>query len=361
MNLLQDGSVIADRYEILKLVGQGGMQQVYSAKDLLLERVVALKTPINKSAKTRFHRSAVVSSRVNHSSVAKTLDYFANDEREFLIEELVDGMDLSIVRSHVPLCDPHLVAFALHRLARGLAASHHVRVVHRDLKPSNIMVVGGTKFLDFKITDFGIAKLALAELEVAFKHEQSINSSKTALGAIPYMAPEAIDSLKDAKEPSDVWSIGAIAYELLTGEKPFGGGIKAVHAIIEAKLPQKPAIITRNVQFARLANEIYDIACSCLRKNPESRPTADDLSKLCGDLCYSGVERETGTFIRLNHQRNGFLSSENGGNVFFHQDSIYGMADAKIGDSLLFGRFPGLGADRAFPIVRFIANPDARE
>lgn len=159
------GDVIGGRYEVVDYIGQGGMQEVYRVHDKLLERDVALKSPKNPSAKKRFNRSATLSARVNHDNVAKTLDYVEDGDRFYLIEELIEGCDLGhFLKSHVAMLDPFAAGRVMHHLAKGLAASHHVNVVHRDLKPTNVMVVGGRDFMGFKITDFGIAKMAQEEI-----------------------------------------------------------------------------------------------------------------------------------------------------------------------------------------------------
>ena len=208
--LYNTGDVVGDRYEINRYIGEGGMQEVYLATDKLLAREVALKTPKNRAADKRFHRSAVASAKVNHANVAKTLDYLREEGRQFLIEEFVEGIDLGLVmKQHSPFLDPLMTAKVFHRLAKGVAASHHAAVVHRDLKPSNIMAVGGIRVVDIKITDFGIAKMAEEELEEAvLGGEESITSSQTAIGALPYMAPEMIQNVKEADRPADIWSLG---------------------------------------------------------------------------------------------------------------------------------------------------------
>src|SRR5687767_68226 len=101
------GDVVGDRYEIIGYIGQGGMQEVYLAQDLILSRDVALKSPKSPSAKKRFKRSAVLSAKVNHNNVAKTLDYVEEDGRFYLIEEYIDGCDLGVfLRQHVTMFDP---------------------------------------------------------------------------------------------------------------------------------------------------------------------------------------------------------------------------------------------------------------
>ena len=146
---------IDNRYKILHFVGEGGMQQVYCALDSVLERRVALKVPKNPSAQKRFRRSAIVSAKVNHPNVAKTLDYIETDSLPYLIEEFISGKDLKEgLLQQLGIVDPYLTAKILHYLAKGLAASHNAEVIHRDLKPSNIMCVGEFNLSEIKITDF---------------------------------------------------------------------------------------------------------------------------------------------------------------------------------------------------------------
>jgi len=203
-NLHKAGDIIGDRYLVLGFIGQGGMQEVYQAEDKLLGKIVALKAHKNLSAQKRFKRSAVVSAKVNHPNVAKTLDYVDVDENHaYLVEEYIPGKDLSrVLREDLPLLDPQIVARIFHHLARGLAASHHAGVIHRDLKPSNVMSVDGALVSDVKITDFGIAKMAEEEIaEAAEGGEESLTASQTAIGALPYMAPEIISCRKAAAFP----------------------------------------------------------------------------------------------------------------------------------------------------------------
>ncbi len=353
--LHQAGNVIGGRYEIAGDIGQGGMQEVYRAHDKLLSRAVALKVPKSNSAEKRFKRSAVLSGRINHANVAKTLDYLEEKGRFYLIEELIEGCDLStLLAKYIPSLDPYAVARALHHLAKGLAASHHVDVVHRDLKPSNVMVLGGPSLTTFKITDFGIAKMAEKEIGDAVEGGSAgLTASQTALGALPYMAPEMIDDLKKAGKPADIWSIGAMALELLTGNRPFGQGYKAVPAIMNARLPAFPQSIASNAQFATLGKEIYDLAARCMKKEPQERITADQLVSACEQLCYSVASREFGTIKSINYGKHGFIGSDDPTkpDVFYHVESIYGTKSVSVGQKVWFSRFPGSPRERAFPVV----------
>lgn len=343
-----------DRYEVTGFIGEGGMQFVYKAKDLVLDRAVALKTPKNLSAEKRFRRSAIVAAKVNHPHVAKTLDYFETEERSYLVEEYVQGGDLEkALLEKVATIDPYLVAKIFHHLAKGLAASHHAEVVHRDLKPTNVMVSGGFQVDAIKITDFGIAKMAEEELvEAAEGGNETITGSQTAVGALPYMAPEAIDAPREVSYPADIWSIGAMMFEILCGQKPFGSGLRAVHKIIEAEFPNVPEHITKNPQFSPLSQALIEIIKTCLQKDPAARPTADQLVKVCGTLCYPISERYEGMVKLIKFNSWGFIV-DHSGDVFFHYDSVYGERP-KSGDKVLYSKFSGGGAWRAHPVIKMM-------
>jgi len=341
------------RYEIINYIGEGGMQFVYAAKDHVLKRKVALKTPKNDSAKKRFQRSAIVAARVNHPNVAKTLDYLEDGQRQYLVEELIEGTDLDkALLKNTKYLDPYLAARIFHYLAKGLAASHHVGVIHRDLKPANVMVTGKFQLDSIQITDFGIAKMADEEIAEAVEGGgESISASSTVVGALPYMAPEAIETPREVGKPADVWSIGAMMYELLTGEKPYGTGLKAVTKIMEAKPPEFPKFMTSNPQFATLSNQLIQIILKCLQKDPASRPSADELVEKCGRLCYPVEHRYFGTVRKLPNKYWGFIDVD-GEDVFFHLDyCVYGNRPA-IGDKVMLSKFRGGGAWRALPVVK---------
>ncbi|WP_081066837.1 serine/threonine-protein kinase [Burkholderia cepacia] len=351
---LSSGDVVGGRYSILQYIDEGGMQYVYAARDLLSSQVVALKTPKNKSATKRFRRSAVVAAKVNHPNVAKTLDYVRVDDSRYLIEELIAGRDLSkALLRRATFLDPYLVAKVLHHMAKGLAAAHHAGVIHRDLKPTNVMVIGDYSLTEVKITDFGIAKMAEEELvEAAEGGDQTLTTSQTAVGALPYMAPEAIDTPKEVTRAADVWSLGAMIYHLLTGQQPFGSGLRAVQKILVATKPTVPAFVLSNPQFAPLASELLDIAFACLQKDPNARPDADELVRRCGRLCYTVSAREEGVVRRVDYGSYGFITAKQG-DVFFHMDSVFGpVPKPAVGDTVIFSAYEGGGSPRAYPVLR---------
>lgn len=348
--LLED-AVIGGRYVIQRYLGEGGMQFVYVAKDQLTDRLVALKTPKNKSAQKRFKRSAIVAAKVNHPNVAKTLDYVRVDDQRYLIEELVDGQDLkTALLKCSAFLDPYLAAKVFHHLAKGVAAAHHAGVVHRDLKPTNIIVVGDYSLTELKVTDFGIARLAGEEQEAVAGSDTSMSASQTVVGALPYMAPEAIERPREVGAPADIWSIGAMMYHLLCGCYPFGEGLRAVPQIIAAEPPVVPAFITANPQFSPLAKEVMDIALSCLKKDPAERPTADLLVQKCSELCYTSSTRQRGIVRDFRHGAWGFIRTPTG-DVFFHKECVYGSMPS-VGDRVLLASYDGGGAPRALPVMK---------
>ncbi|WP_338147780.1 serine/threonine-protein kinase [Neoroseomonas terrae] len=349
------GDIVGDRYEVTTYIGQGGMQEVYRVHDRLLERDAVLKSPKNPSAKKRFNRSATLSARVNHDNVAKTLDYVEDGDRFYLIEELIEGCDLGyFLKNYVSILDPFAAGRVMHHLAKGLAASHRVNVVHRDLKPTNVMVVGGQNFTGFKITDFGIAKMAQEEIgEAVAGDEEGLTSSQTALGALPYMAPETIDDMQNAGKPADVWAIGALTFEVLTGNRPFGFGYRAVPLIQAAKVPPLPSPLTSNTQFAPFARAVFDLITACMQKNPAARPTADQLVTTCEGLYYSTVPREFGTIRRFDNSNWGFAGAPSGA-VFCHVKSVFAASSLAVGERIWMTTYPGSPSRRAFPIVKAV-------
>jgi eukaryotic-like serine/threonine-protein kinase len=353
-HLLQPGKLLIDRYKIIRYIAEGGMQQVFEASDRAFDRTVAVKVPKSTSAEKRFFKSAQVSARITHANVAKTLDYFEVEDRPYLVEELIHGVDLSkVLGKDVFYLDPHLAAHFVHLFAKGVAAAHHADVFHRDLKPSNIMVASDLNMGVTKITDFGIAKMAATEIDEAIEGgNATLTNSTTAIGSLPYMAPEMIEKDRgNPGKPADIWAIGAILYHALAGKTPFGSGLRVIPKILEAKLPEQPPMLTSKAQFRSLGQELWDVVAACLQGDPTSRPTADQLVEMCSKLCYSDSKRFEARVDRTRVRGgSGFLSSK-GTSYSFHEDSCYGE-NPEVNDRVLISAYPGNPAKRAFPVLR---------
>lgn len=352
------GDKLLDRYQIEGEIGQGGMQQVFLAKDLSLQRRVALKVPINASAHKRFERSARLSANIVHPNVAKTLDYSSRDDFEFLVEELIPGKDLQQrLDGDLGGLDPHLAAHVIHHIVKAVAATNEKGVIHRDLKPSNIMVSEDMHLSSVKVTDFGVATMASTEIDDAVKGgNDSIAASKTVVGALAFMAPELIKRSDGAdRSKCDVWSIGALLYFLLFSEYPFGNELMAIENILNGRFADRTAEVARyKLQFRGLVASLWDIVKSCLVMSPQDRPKTSEIAELFSKVTYASNVRKIGRIKYINPTQGlwGFISPADGSDdVFFHFDSFVGGSRPAVGMKVVYVDYPGAPQSRAFPVV----------
>jgi serine/threonine protein kinase len=211
------GEVILGRYSLEELVGAGGMSSVYRAHDRLLERDVALKILHesyleDEAAVERFRREARAVAQLSHPNIVTVIDRGEEDGRQFIVFEYVPGEDLKecVARTGaLPVREALTLAV---EAGRGLAFAHRHGIVHRDVKPQNVMLNGDGQA---KVTDFGIAR----SLDV----EKGVTQSGTVLGTSDYISPEQASGGTVGPE-TDVYSLGCVLFELLTGEVPFPGG-----------------------------------------------------------------------------------------------------------------------------------------
>ncbi len=348
---------LQNRYVLGNKIGDGGMQSVYRAHDTLVDREVALKTPLPTAGSKKFADSAVIAGRVNNCYVAKTYDYFEEANTPYLVEELVDGANLEDVFPEGSFIDPNTGAHVMLSLAKGIAASHHAGVVHRDLKPSNVVCVRHSLLETVKITDFGIATLA----DEIFAQESASgdltkSTSGTVKGAMPYMSPEMLfrQPGDHPDKPSDIWSLGAMMFKLLTGIYPFGVNMMVPVNIKLGNRVAWPASMRAKVQFVPLVDEIQKIVDSCTAEDPSKRPTADDVVAACENLCFSSADRH-GRVSSLSGST-GQIRTSSGTTAFFHLDSFYGDGTLEVDDRVLFASFPGTPYPRAHPVGRLPDN-----
>lgn len=350
------GDIISERYRIERHIGRGGMQDVYLAHDILLETDVALKTPQPGQLDTRFKNSAIISARVNHHNVAKTLDYIEEKDSLFLIEEYVPGDNLEKRLNTFGAIDPHLAARIFLHISKGVAASHHAGVIHRDLKPSNIIVESDVNLHKLKLTDFGIATLTEEVFqEAASSGDITRSTSGTIRGALPYMAPEMMFR-QPGEYPGksvDIWSLGAMMFQVLTGKVPFGFYLQAAVNVQNRNIEPWPEFMLDNSQYKNLSLQLRAIVEKCLQYDIADRPTADEIVEEISELCFIGVDRELGTVSNLiQNGYSGFINGDGGNTTFFSQKSVYGQRHrAKIGNKVCYSSFPGSPQKRAHPII----------
>jgi TolB-like protein/predicted Ser/Thr protein kinase len=209
--------VVADRYEILGLLGSGGMGTVYRARDRELDEVVALKMLKKQIAATagildRFRREVKLARRVTHANVARTFDIGEHAGAKFLTMEFIDGEMLGamlIRRGRLRIGEVTRIG---RDLCAGLSAAHLAGVIHRDLKPANVIIARDGRAV---ITDFGIAR-ALTQ------GEATQTAAGMVVGTPAYMAPEQLEGAKDLDERTDIYALGTMLFELLAGEVPWG-------------------------------------------------------------------------------------------------------------------------------------------
>lgn len=366
----QPGQVIAARYRVDAFHLEGGMQEVYRCFDLTLDRAVALKTPKSGIVDKRFGRGAQMGARVNHPNVAATLDYVEEGANRCLVEEFIEGIDLGRrLSGEFVYLDPSLATWVLHNIAKGLQAAHRVGICHRDLKPSNIMTSAGARIQAIKLTDFGIAKLAEQELEVEIEKfeqdENTLTSSSTLLGAVPYLAPECWSDWSGAGQPADIWALGAIGAHLLLGKPPFGGGKAAIMKMAQLQISgnvelKAPDWFGKHQETARLEGELWKLILDCLQVDPSARPTSDQIVQRCEELCYSASERHTGLIATYplkyasgGTAKGGLIQVDNtGASAFFHQSDFFGDGGIpKVGQRVNFAMTAGVPRPRCSPVL----------
>jgi len=258
------------RYEILAELGQGSMGVVYKARDPALDRVVAIKTinlnlPKDELAEyeARFYQEARAAGGLNHPNIVTIYDIGKSERVAYMAMEFLEGEELrAILTPGQPLPISQALDVAL-QVAEGLHYAHGRHIVHRDIKPANIMVVGGGLV---KITDFGIARMRTNEVKTM---------TGMILGSPKYMSPEQVAG-KRADHRADLFSLGVVLYEMMTGQTPFQGD--SIHGIMYQILNSTPSAPSqRNPELP----EIVDlIVAKALNKNMEERyQSARDLVK----------------------------------------------------------------------------------
>jgi serine/threonine-protein kinase len=268
----QPGDVVAGKYEINDLIGTGGMGFVFSATHVELGEKVALKflrpeCMSNEELVGRFAREARASVKIKSEYVARVFDVGAlPDGAPFIVMEYLEGKDLfEVVREQGPLPIKLAVEYVM-QACEALAVAHASGVVHRDIKPENLFLTQRAQGMDIvKVLDFGISKVALTGS--AFEHKMPLVQTMMPMGSPVYMSPEQIRASKDIDARTDIWSLGCVLYELLTGAAAFDApSLTQLSAtILEQSAPPLRALCPT----APL--ELEAIILRCLEKDPARR------------------------------------------------------------------------------------------
>jgi serine/threonine protein kinase/Tfp pilus assembly protein PilF len=276
-------------YRIVEKIGAGGMGEIYLARDERLERDVAVKvlpakTLVDKTARSRFRKEALALSKLNHPNIATIYDFDSSNGVDFLAMEYVPGETLGQKIVNGSLLEKDLLVIAV-QISDALEEAHEHGIVHRDLKPGNIVVTPKGRV---KVLDFGLARLLLPASDLA--SAETLSETHGAAGTLPYMAPEQLrDESPDPR--SDIFSLGAVVYELAVGRRPFADTHPT--RLLDAILNHAP--VSPRALNPRLSIELERIILKCLEKSPELRyqsakELAVDLRRLNAPTAISNRE-----------------------------------------------------------------------
>ncbi len=269
MDPTQTPRVFSERYELNHLIARGGMAEVYRARDRLLDRPVALKVlfpelSVDRSFVERFKREAQAAANLSHPNIVPVFDWGEDSGTYFIVMEYIDGRPLSsILKTNLPnTMTPERTADIGAHVAAALGYAHKHQVIHRDVKPGNILITDDGQV---KVTDFGIAR--------AINTEESLTQTGAVMGTATYFSPEQAEGVGvDAR--SDIYSLGVVLFEMVTGRPPFLGDTPVAVASKHVRdHPPAPREINPTIPPTFEA-----IILKCLAKDPNYRyATAEDL------------------------------------------------------------------------------------
>lgn len=267
-------------YEVIALIGTGGMGEVYRARDTRLNRDVAVKIlppgiADNPVRRARFEREAQAISSLSHPNICAVYDIGAQDGVAYLVMEYIDGESLEKRLRRGPLSPATALRWAI-QIAAALDAAHRRGIVHRDLKPANVMVTGQ----HVKLLDFGLAKLRggddAAEAAAALETTKSLSAERSLVGTLHYMAPEQLEG-REVDPRTDLFAFGTVLYEMLTARKAFDGASAA--SVTAAILTAEPPPVSSSATAESVGPPGLDrVVRRALAKDPDERwQTARDL------------------------------------------------------------------------------------
>jgi serine/threonine protein kinase/tetratricopeptide (TPR) repeat protein len=306
------GSILSERYQILEVLGKGGMGFVFKGRHLLVDRFVAIKVLRSnllndEVTKKRFQQEAKAAGGMSHQNLISVFDYgFASDEgHPYIVMDFLEGHSLEDAIKAAGVIPLDRFARIVTQTCKALNYIHKRGVVHRDLKPSNIMIVPTDDDPDFvKVVDFGIAKVMTSEAEETM---QRLTVTGQSFGSPLYMSPEQCMG-KEVDQRSDIYSLGCVMFEMLTGVPPISGDNPLQTLYMHCNLP--PKTLAETNKNVHVPDVLQTIVMRCLEKDPARRwETAkhlnDAIAKLKLDVQVSGTHQSVNkAAILQNQERN---------------------------------------------------------
>ena len=290
--MIAKGDKINNRYQIIKTIGEGGMANVYLAVDTILNRYVAVKVLRGDLADDekfvrRFQREALSASKLTHPNIVEMYDVGEDNGNYYIVMEFVNGKTLkSLVKKRGALTLPEVIDI-MTQLTSGIMCAHDSYIIHRDIKPQNVLILEDGRV---KITDFGIA-MAL--------NSNELTQTNSVMGSVHYLPPEQANG-NGSTIKSDIYSLGILMYELITGKVPFKGDNAVEIAIKQMKEPI-PSICKQNPDIPQSIENIILKACA---KNPKNR--YDSVREMYDDiknaLTEEGLKQQRITYKYQEHE-----------------------------------------------------------
>jgi serine/threonine protein kinase len=296
---VKPGDIVAGKYRIVRVLGEGGMGVVVEALHQTLDQRVAIKfhrrqATGNPESVARFLREAKSAAQIKSEHVVRVTDVAVLDDGDpYFVMEYLEGKDLdSVIQTDGPLALATAVDYTL-QVCEALAEAHALGIVHRDLKPANLFLAKRADgSIVIKLLDFGISKMVPKGADA----ELSMTKTRALMGSPLYMAPEQMRSTRRVDHRADLWSLGVLMHEILTGETPFlGETLPEVCASIAADEP-----IPLTAKRPDAPAELEEVILRCLEKDPENRfPDVADLALALAPIAPAEAERSISRIVRI--------------------------------------------------------------
>lgn len=299
------GKLIAERYKVVSVLGKGGMGMVYKGEHESLGRTVAIKMlhshmVSNAEAVKRFHREAKAVSRVKHPHTIKLFDFGISEQGQpYLVTDYIEGTNLKRVIKEEGKLSLDRAHHIFKQVIQALACAHEQGVVHRDLKPENIMLTYRNEDPDYvEVVDFGISKLAAPDPSDTFNNITKVGD---VCGSPPYMSPEQCIGAEPVDIRSDIYSLGVLVYESLSGRLPLKG--KNAIEMIDSHIYSSPKALVNAHDDLQLCSTIDAVLMKALEKDPDKRY---ETMKEFGDELETAIKRDIQKLSILKHRADVF-------------------------------------------------------